>query len=249
MNWSGFLKNIATPLKLPSIFSNKNIKSLLRKHIGVDRSFSDYTDCQLSVTGTNLDRKTKTVFDFNSETDVVNAVLASMAYPVGLPCMKLGEEKYIDGGVLDNAPLKEAILWGAKQIYLVFLNPLSVIETEVKDELIEYDSDFPAWKVIDELIDLASNNLMYGDMKRAKKINQLLRLIDLYEGELPDTFLSQLYDIFGLKRGEGKRIVNIIKIAPDNILDPPGTMGFGQKQVIKELIKRGKKDVSIKNNL
>mgnify|MGYP006279059229 FL=1 len=245
LNWAGWTKNITTPHKIPSIFSNKNIKAILKEYIGAGRSFSDYMECQLSVTGTNLDRKTKKVFDFNSEVEVIKAVLASMAYPVGLPTVDIFGNKYVDGGVLDNAPLKEAILWGARKIYVIFLTPLSVIETEDKNLMKKEDESYPAWRVIDELIDLASNNMMYGDMKRAQKINQLLKLIDLYEGELPDSFLSQLYKIFGLRKGEGKRIVNITKIAPQKVLNPPGTMGFDNKKVIGNLIAKGKRDAII----
>ncbi|MFP4016030.1 MAG: patatin-like phospholipase family protein [Halanaerobiales bacterium] len=128
LNWSGFLKNIFTLSNISSIYTNKYIKKALCQYIPTQRSFSDYTKCQLSITGTNLSRKELQIFDFNSTIPVVDAVLASMAYPVAFPAVNIEGEIVIDGGALSNAPLKEAIQWGARNIYLVFLRPLSIIK-------------------------------------------------------------------------------------------------------------------------
>ncbi|MFP4662549.1 MAG: patatin-like phospholipase family protein [Halanaerobiales bacterium] len=136
LNWSGFFKNIFTLSNIVSIYTNKYIKKALCQYIPAERKFSDYTRCQLSVTGTNLSRKKLQIFDFNSATPVVEAVLASMAYPVAFPAVNIEGEIIIDGGALSNAPLKEAIQWGASEIYLVFLRPLSVIKGLVVDEII-----------------------------------------------------------------------------------------------------------------
>ena len=57
---------------------------MLSYYIPAERRFSDYRECQLSVTATNLTRKCGHIFDFNSEVPVVEAVLASMAYPVAV---------------------------------------------------------------------------------------------------------------------------------------------------------------------
>src|SRR5690554_2076496 len=123
-NWSGFLSNILKPVKIPSIFSNRELKRLLNTYFPEERSFSDFKHCQLSITGTNLNRRKLTIFDYNSSVPVNRAVLASMAFPVAFPAVKIEGDNYIDGGILSNAPLKEAILWGARNIYVVFLTPL-----------------------------------------------------------------------------------------------------------------------------
>lgn len=241
LNWAGFLKNVNNPLNIPSIFTNRAIKKILNEYIPEQRQFSDFTDCQLSVTGTNLDKKDKQVFDFNSDVPVDRAVLASMAFPVAYPSVNIDGDYYIDGGFLDNAPLKEAILWGARRIYAVFLTPLSIIEGG-EDKQCKVETGYSALKVIDNVIDLATNRLLYGDLHNAEKINRLIKLINRYEEKIPADFLEKLYKLFGLKTGDGKRIIRIKKIAPDKVLKPPGTIGFDKGEVLKGLIKRGEKD-------
>ncbi len=239
-NFGGLLKNILRPLKIPSVFSNIGIKKLLNKYIPEERRFHHYTRCQLSVTGTNLDRKDLKIFDFNSEIPVNQAVLASMTFPVAFPAVEIAGDHYIDGGALDNAPLKEAILWGARQIYVVFLTPIALIEG--KEEERDRCKDFSALGVIEEFIDLASNRLMYDDLKKAKKINQLLRILNRYEHGLPAEFLSEIRKLYGLKFGDGKKIIRVINLGPTQVLDPPGLMGFNRKKLLKELVIRGQRD-------
>ncbi len=240
LNWSGFVGNLFNPLLIPSIFTNREVKKILAKYISKERKFFDYTDCQLSVTGTNLNTRDLHIFDFNSDVTVNNAVLASMAYPVAYPSMKIDNNYYIDGGFLDNTPLKEAILWGARKIYVVFLTPLSIIkgEEEGKDK---DESFYSAVKVIDSVIDIAGLNLMYGDLKQARKINKLIRIINRYEKKLPPDFVDELRELYGLKPEGEKRIVYINRIAPEKSLNPPGTMGFGKRKILQELIKKGQK--------
>ena len=238
LNWSGFVSNLFNPLLIPSVFTNREVKKVLARYINKDRIFSDYTDCQLSVTGTDLTNKELHIFDFNSDISIINAVLASMAYPVAYPSIKIKDSYFIDGGFLDNAPLKEAILWGAKKIYVVFLTPLSLIKGEDEGKA-KKDNFYSAIKVIDSVIDLASIKLMYGDLKEAEKINRLIRIIDKYEKRLPSAFLTELRDLYGIKPEGEKRIVYINRIAPDKLLNPPGTIGFNRTKILQDLIKKG----------
>mgnify|MGYP006284658023 CR=1 FL=1 len=248
IDWKGIAKNIYSPHKITSIFKNNNIKKILNEYIKVERSFSDYNKCQLSVTATNLNQKRSEIFDYNSKIGVKKAVLASMSYPVGLPAVQWDGDNYIDGGVLDNTPLKEAILWGAERIFVVFLTPISVIKDNIGKILTQRlfnceKEGYSAIKVLDELIELASGTLMYGDLKRAEKINELINLLYNYEDKLDPNFLNDIKDVFNLNKNSGKRIIDIIKIAPEYILDPPGTMGFYRRKDIEKLILKGKEDM------
>jgi len=170
-----------------------------------------------------------------------------MAYLVAFPAININNNFYIDGGALNNAPLKEALLWGAKRIYLIFLTPLSVIEGgEGKDE---EDDSYSALEVIDSFIELTSNKMMYGDFKNAEKINKLISILNKFQGNLPEDFLKDINNLFGLKKGDGKNIVKIIKFAPENILKPPGTIGFNKNEILRKLIIKGQKDAKkILNN-
>lgn len=238
LNCPGFINNLFCPFRIPSIYTNREIRRVLSYYIPAERRFSDYRECQLSVTATNLTRKCLHIFDFNSEVPVVEAVLASMAYPVAFPAIRIGGDYYVDGGALSNAPLKEAIQWGAREIYLVFLRPMEMIIRGAYDE----ESYYPALKVIEELLDLATHHLMYGDLKQAEKINKVIDLLNRYQHRLPHGFVREIQELFGLKYGRGKRVINITRIAPAVPLDPPGLRGFRNIKAIKRIMEQGEED-------
>ena len=238
LNCPGFINNLFCPFRIPSIYTNREIRRVLSYYIPAERCFSDYRECQLSVTATNLTRKCLHIFDFNSEVPVVEAVLASMAYPVAFPAIRIGGDYYVDGGALSNAPLKEAIQWGAREIYLVFLRPMEMIIRGAYDE----ESYYPALKVIEELLDLATHHLMYGDLKQAEKINKVIDLLNRYQHRLPHGFVREIQELFGLKYGRGKRVINITRIAPAVPLDPPGLRGFRNIKAIKRIMEQGEED-------
>ncbi|MEJ6951829.1 patatin-like phospholipase family protein [Natronospora cellulosivora (SeqCode)] len=238
-NWWGFIKNILTPVRIPSIYTNVVLRKILNQYIPDCRSFSDYTKCQLSLTGTNLNKKKLKYFDFNSTAPVIDALLASMSYPVAFPAVKINNDFYIDGGALSNAPLKEAILWGSKDVYVVFLQPLSIIEGEISEGDKEYLS---AIELIEEFIELASNQLMYGDLEDVKKINGLINLINKYQYSLPKSFLKEIRELFDLRFKDKKKYIRIHEIAPDKVLDPPGLKGFCDAKGIEGIMKKGEED-------
>ncbi|MFW6030934.1 MAG: patatin-like phospholipase family protein [Halanaerobiales bacterium] len=239
LNWFALLTNIFTPERIPSIYNNKVLKNLISKYIPEDRKFSDYKVSQLSLTGTNLSKKKLEIFDFNSTTPVRDALLASMTYPVAFPPVKISNDFFIDGGVLSNAPLKEAILWGSRNVYMVFLQPMSIVEgvpTKSKSDCLSI------FEVIEEFIELASNHLMYGDLGNVKRINRLIKLINKYQHRLPEAFIIEVRKIFGVKFKGRKRFIKIKEIAPGDILDPPGLRGFCNRKAIKKIIKMGEED-------
>ncbi|MEZ5267078.1 MAG: patatin-like phospholipase family protein [Microthrixaceae bacterium] len=54
-----------------------------------------------------------------TEGPLVPAVLASCAVPGLLPAVRLGDEHFIDGGVIDSIPVRRAIDAGATTIYVL----------------------------------------------------------------------------------------------------------------------------------
>ena len=93
------------------------LSRLLRDHTPVD-DFSA-TKVPLCITTTNLTAGRKEVFH---EGPVSTAVLASTALP-GLFCpVEIGDQMYVDGGVLENLDLDTAIELGAKEILAIDLS-------------------------------------------------------------------------------------------------------------------------------
>lgn len=240
LNWQGFLKNIFHPADFVSIYDNKKVKDIINRYIPTSRRFSYYKQCQLSVTATNLNNRAARIFDYNSRTDVTQAILASMTFPTAFPPVNIDNDYYIDGGILTNAPLKEAILWGARYIYIVFLQPLNIIENKKSES--KNDKNYTVFEVIEEIIEMAAHNLMYGDLKKAEKINKLIKLLNKYEAVLPSKFANSLRKLYGIRYGQGKRYIKITKFAPDKKLNPPGLMGFHKNEVLELLIRKGEED-------
>lgn len=93
------------------------LNGLLRDYMPVD-DFSA-TKVPLGVTTTNLTAGRKEVFH---EGPVSIAVLASTALP-GIFCpVEIGDQMYVDGGVLENLDLDTAIELGAKEILAIDLS-------------------------------------------------------------------------------------------------------------------------------
>jgi NTE family protein len=80
---------------------------------------------KLSVTATSWGSGKARTFDFPNLDDeqVWAAISASAAIPCIFPAVKMAGEYYIDGGVLQNTPLTDAIDEGATEIHVVSLTP------------------------------------------------------------------------------------------------------------------------------
>ena len=65
-----------------------------------------------------------------SDGPLVDAVLASCAVPGLLPPVRIGDEHFLDGGIVNSIPVGRAIALGARRIYVMHVGrvdrPLSV---------------------------------------------------------------------------------------------------------------------------
>lgn len=57
-------------------------------------------------------------------TDVIDGAIASSSVPMVFPARRLGDDTYVDGGVLQNIPLAAAVQLGAERIYTVVAVPV-----------------------------------------------------------------------------------------------------------------------------
>ncbi len=86
----------------------------------LEREFGDLTFDQLAVPfqccAASIERSAETWF---SEGPVVPAVVASAAVPGLLPPARVGEEHYLDGGIVNSIPIGRAVELGATTIYVL----------------------------------------------------------------------------------------------------------------------------------
>jgi predicted acylesterase/phospholipase RssA len=98
------------------------------------------------------------------------AVMASSALPGFFPPVTLGDNVYVDGGVLMNTPLRPAIDAGADFLHVIYLDPIvSAIPTKILQSTI---STFDRIQVIQRAA------LINSDVARALRVNQELTALE-----------------------------------------------------------------------
>ena len=91
------------------------LRALLEDMLGANARFEDLA-VPLAVCAASIETAAEQWFDSGP---VVDAVLASASVPAALPPTRIGDEHYIDGGVVNSIPLGEAIARGATEIYVL----------------------------------------------------------------------------------------------------------------------------------
>ncbi len=91
------------------------LQALLDEMLGENTQFEDLS-VPLAVCAASVERAAEQWFDTGP---VAPAVLASASVPAALPPTRIGDDHYIDGGVVNSIPLGEAIARGADEVYVL----------------------------------------------------------------------------------------------------------------------------------
>jgi NTE family protein len=102
-----------------SAFPNDGVRRIIRSGLRFENL--EESPVRLEVVATSLhDGRTQWFTHGPAEP----AILASAALPALLPPVQIGEEAFIDGGVVDNVPVGRAILGGAQRVFVLLCGPL-----------------------------------------------------------------------------------------------------------------------------
>lgn len=211
----------------------------LCRFIPVNRRMGDYRRVELVVTATDLNAGRAVTFDRTTpDVRVLDAVLASAAFPVAFPSHRIGERWYVDGGVFDNAPLSPVIRRGVRDVLVIATVPRCGQGGPGPDPG-PFDDIF---SVIRRLWPLMLDQVLYDDLREARRINKIVSIIE--ESPDPDSPLVQrLKKAIGYEQaGRRKRVVGLVEVCPQEELDPPGTFGFGNRQAISSIMAQGYQD-------
>jgi NTE family protein len=96
------------------IYSPRPIKQRLEEEFG-DLTFEELP-VRFQVCAASIERAAEHWFDSGR---VVDAVVASAAVPGLLPPAKVGEEHYLDGGIVNSIPVGRAVQLGATRIFVL----------------------------------------------------------------------------------------------------------------------------------
>ena len=96
------------------IYSDKPMRQRLEEELG-DLRFEDLA-CRFQVCAASIERAAEHWFDSGR---VVDAVVASAAVPGLLPPAKVGDEHFLDGGIVNSIPLARAVQLGADRVFVL----------------------------------------------------------------------------------------------------------------------------------
>lgn len=108
----GQLRNLARTRV--SLHDDSGLRSLVREHAG-DRRIEDLP-VPFQCVAASIERAQAHWFDRGP---VVEAVLASCAVPGLLPPVRIGDEHFLDGGLVHSIPVGRAVALGATRIYVL----------------------------------------------------------------------------------------------------------------------------------
>lgn len=231
-----------SPFRFPSLVDNTRIRRRLQELIPEHVKISDINRIELAINATCLTTGRTISFTRNNDAYLYDAVLASSSIPLVFDARLIEGGYYVDGGVFNNTPLRDAIEAQATDVFVVELKPktkglyLEEIQTPVR-----FDN---VYEVGSRLLELIADKIMYEDLKNARKVNEIIDVILALEATGGDRrVIENLKKSIGYeKNGRVKRHINFYEIAPSKRLEPPGTLGFDNKDAIAEIIRLGEYD-------
>jgi NTE family protein len=101
-----------------SVFVNAGLRKVIEEGIGFERL--EDAVIPIEVVATSLTDGRERWFTYGP---AVEAVLASSAVPAIFPPVEIDGERFIDGGVVDNVPIRRAVDGGATRIVVLLCGP------------------------------------------------------------------------------------------------------------------------------
>ncbi|HEY1117414.1 MAG TPA: patatin-like phospholipase family protein, partial [Acidimicrobiales bacterium] len=96
------------------VYSPRQLKQVLRDQLG-DVTF-EQLPVRFQVCAASIERAAEHWFDSGP---LVDAVVASAAVPGLLPPARVGDEHYLDGGIVNSIPLGRAVRLGADRVFVL----------------------------------------------------------------------------------------------------------------------------------
>jgi predicted acylesterase/phospholipase RssA len=104
---------------LSAFVSTEPFRDLVKRTVSIDAIRNSARLIRIAATNW----KTGDLAIFGAAEITHDAVLASAAIPGIFPAIRIGDDPYVDGGILMNTPLKAAIDLGADVVHVVALDP------------------------------------------------------------------------------------------------------------------------------
>lgn len=110
-------------LKSKSLVDPKGLRSLLTEACGNLRAEELFDKAKMSVWVTATNRDSRATDLLGGADKMYDMALASSAIPCVFPPHELDGVEYVDGGLLDNHPVDQAVQLGATKIIIIYCDP------------------------------------------------------------------------------------------------------------------------------
>jgi len=103
-----------------SLFTNERLKSYLESQLpDGTRHFSDIKTAKLYITAAVLHTGELHVFGIDHSDSIIDAIMASTAYPILLSPWKYRGKEFVDGAVVSDLPIRVAVEMKASEVYAI----------------------------------------------------------------------------------------------------------------------------------
>lgn len=148
------VRRAAEVLRRPtSLHDNSELRRLLRERLPV-HTFEELA-VPFECVAASIERAREHWFDSG---DLVEPVLASCALPGVLPPVRIGDEHFFDGGLVNSIPLDRAVSRGADTIWVLHVGRL---EEELRVPRFLWEVGFAAFEI-------ARRHRFHGDLERVR---------------------------------------------------------------------------------
>ncbi|MGD0066830.1 MAG: patatin-like phospholipase family protein [Streptosporangiaceae bacterium] len=104
----------------PTFGSSDALRGLLADLLGAETRIEDLA-VPYQCAAASIERATVRYFDSGP---LIPAIMASSAVPGLWPPVRIGDEHYVDGGVVESVPMTRAVHWGARTVYVLRMRQL-----------------------------------------------------------------------------------------------------------------------------
>jgi NTE family protein len=102
------------------LFTNKRLKAYLESQLPEGmRRFSDVKNAELYITAAVLHSAELHIFGIDRSESVIDAIMASTAFPLLLPPWEYRGKEFVDGAVVSDLPIRVAVEMKASEVYAI----------------------------------------------------------------------------------------------------------------------------------
>ncbi len=148
-----------------SLFDNKRLKAYLESRLPKKmQKFADVKDAELYITAADLRTGELRVFGIDLTESVLDAVMASSAYPLILAPWEYQGRQYVDGALASDLPIRVAVQMKATEIYAIDVGKRETITIK--------KSRLGVLRVIRQILNATAYQRYIDDMGWANKLAQ-----------------------------------------------------------------------------